>query len=169
MQFSVGVEYALHCLLNMVDLPDGVPIGIKDLAAYQGVSETYLSKMFTRLQKAGIVRSTPGVRGGYELARPADEITLWQVVEAIEGHTSLFQCQEIRKDCVLYQRKQPPTGLFSRPCFVHQVMLQAEQQMRAFLDEKTLLWLHQSREEVVLPEHLDATRQWFREALARRQ
>ena len=42
MQFSVGVEYALHCLLYMVDIPSGKSVGIKDLATYQGVAETYL-------------------------------------------------------------------------------------------------------------------------------
>ena len=55
MQFSIGVEYALHCLLYMIDIPSGKAVGIKDLAAFQGVSETYLSKVYTKLRKAGIV------------------------------------------------------------------------------------------------------------------
>ena len=68
MQYSVGVEYAIHCLLYLVDVPMGRSIGIKDLAAYQGVSESYLSKVFTKLKKSGVVKSVPGVNGGYELA-----------------------------------------------------------------------------------------------------
>jgi len=47
LQFSIGVEYALHCLLYMVDIPSGKTVGIKDLAAFQGVSETYLSKVYS--------------------------------------------------------------------------------------------------------------------------
>ena len=69
MQFSVGVEYALHSLFYMVELPQGKVIGIKELAAFNGISETYLSKVFTKLRKSGLVRSISGVKGGYELAR----------------------------------------------------------------------------------------------------
>ena len=71
MQLSVGVEYALHSLFFLQGLPQGKVIGIKELSALHGISETYLSKVFTRLRKSGIVRSVPGVKGGYELARPA--------------------------------------------------------------------------------------------------
>lgn len=77
MKYSVGVEYALHCLLYMVDLPAGQAVGIKDLALYQGVSETYLSKVFTRLRKAGLIQAAPGVKGGYRLLAKPEEITFW--------------------------------------------------------------------------------------------
>ena len=43
MKFSVGVEYAIHCLLYMVNMEDGKSIGIRDLSTFQGISETYLS------------------------------------------------------------------------------------------------------------------------------
>src|SRR6266568_2150847 len=98
LQFSIGVEYALHCLLYMIDIPSGKSVGIKDLATFQGVSETYLSKVYTKLRKAGIVRSIPGVNGGYELARKAEAITFWDIVEAVEGNSPLFQCVEIRQN-----------------------------------------------------------------------
>ena len=71
MQFSVGIEYAFHSLFYMVDLPDGKTVGIKQIAELNSISETYLSKTFSKLRKVGIVRSIPGVKGGYELARPA--------------------------------------------------------------------------------------------------
>ncbi|QBD76227.1 Rrf2 family transcriptional regulator [Ktedonosporobacter rubrisoli] len=165
MQFSIGVEYALHCLLNLVDLPPEVHVGVKDLATFEGISETYLSKVFTRLQKAGVVRSIPGVKGGYELARAANEITLWNVIEAIEGQAAIFQCQGIIKGCVLYREQQPPAEFFSGRCLIHSVMLQAEEQMRTFLRERTLLWLYEKREEIAPAQHLAATRQWFSDVL----
>ena len=49
MKFSVGVEYALHCLLYMVEMEETV--GIKELAKFQGISETYLSKVYGKLSK----------------------------------------------------------------------------------------------------------------------
>ncbi len=63
MKLSVGVEYALHCLLYMVDLDEGSSVSIKDLATFQGISETYLSKIYTKLSKDEIVKSVPGVKG----------------------------------------------------------------------------------------------------------
>lgn len=91
MKFSVGVEYALHCLLYMVNLEEGKSIGIRDLATFQGISESYLSKVYARLSKSGIIKSVPGVKGGYTLARSADKITFWDVVEAVEGREPFFQ------------------------------------------------------------------------------
>ncbi len=72
MQFSVGVEYAFHSLFYMVDLPEGKTVGIKQIAELNAISETYLSKSFAKLRKRGIVRSISDVKGGYELAKPAE-------------------------------------------------------------------------------------------------
>lgn len=104
MKMSVGVEYALHCLLYIVKLKDKDYVGIKDLAEFQGVSESYLSKVFTKLGKAGITKSVPGVKGGYELARPAENISFWDVVEAVEGKEPLFQCAEIRQKNIFLRK-----------------------------------------------------------------
>lgn len=83
MKFSVGIEYALHCLLYMVDLKENKSIRVRDFAEFQGISESYLSKTFTQLSKAGIVLSSPGIKGGYRLAKSPQSISFWDVVEAI--------------------------------------------------------------------------------------
>lgn len=83
MKYSVTVEYALHRLVQLISLPDQKTIGIKELAEFQGLSETYLSKVFSKLAKAGIVLSIPGVNGGYRLAKEASDITFWHVIRAI--------------------------------------------------------------------------------------
>lgn len=161
MQFSVGVEYALHCLLYMVDMPLGKSVGIKDLATYQGVSETYLSKVYTKLRKAGIVRSVPGVNGGYELAKTADQISFWDVVEAVEGTAPLFQCAEIRQKEILLDKDNLPDAYTKCPCGIKIVMHEAENQMRNYLKEKTLGWLHGQVQNKVPAEHRNATKEWF--------
>lgn len=161
MQFSVGVEYALHCLLYMVDPPAGKSFGVKDLAAFQGVSETYLSKVYTKLRKAGIVRATPGVNGGYELARPADAITFWDVVEAVEGSTPLFQCAEIRQNGILLDKNDLPDAYTKCPCLIKVVMHDAEDQMRQYLKEKTLRWLFDQVGNKIPADHVQATVEWF--------
>ena len=63
MQLNQGGEYAFHSLFYMVDMPVRSTIGIKELAELNKLSETYLSKIFTKLRKAGIVRSSQGGKG----------------------------------------------------------------------------------------------------------
>lgn len=167
MQFSIGIEYALHCLLYMVDLPLGKTVGIKDLAAFQGVSETYLSKVYTKLRKAGIINSIPGVNGGYELARLPENITFWNIVEAIEGTTPLFQCAEIRQNELLLDKNNLPDTYTKCPCLIKVVMLEGEQQMAQYLSNKTLGWLHEQVNNKIPKEHLNATTEWFNDIKSR--
>lgn len=161
MQFSVGIEYALHCLLYMVDMPSGKSVGIKDLAAYQGVSETYLSKVYTKLKKAGIVKSIPGVNGGYELARKPDNITFLDVINAIEGTSPLFQCAEIRQNEILLDKDNLPDTHTKCPCIIKVVMTEAEDQMRQYLHNKTLAWLYDQVKSKLPDDDRRATIDWF--------
>ena len=167
MHFSIGVEYALHCLLYMVDIPSGKAVGIKDLAAFQGVSETYLSKVYTKLRKAGIVRSISGVNGGYELARTPENITFWHIVEAVEGTTPLFQCAEIRQNEILLDKNNLPDSYTKCPCLIKVVMLEAEDQMRQYLNNKTLAWLHEEVKNKIPDGHGKATIEWFNNTKSR--
>ena len=167
MQFSVGVEYALHCLLYMVDIPSGKAVGIKDLAAFQGISETYLSKVYTKLTKAGIVKSIPGVNGGYELARGPENITFWDVVEAIEGTSPLFQCAEIRQNNILLDKDNLPDAYTKCPCLIKVVMLEAEDEMRRYLKNKTLRWLYDQVRNKLPEEQMEATKKWFSDTKSR--
>jgi len=161
LQFSIGVEYALHCLLYMIDIPSGKSVGIKDLATYQGVSESYLSKVYTKLRKSGLVRSIPGVNGGYELARSPEKITFWDIVEAVEGTSPLFQCVEIRQKELLLDKNNLPDTYTKCPCLIKVVMLEAEDKMRQYLHNKTLAWLHDQVKNKIPEEHSKATIEWF--------
>jgi Rrf2 family protein len=151
----------------MVDIPSGKSVGIKDLATFQGVSETYLSKVYTKLRKSGIVKSIPGVNGGYELARSADSITFWNIVEAIEGTSPLFQCAEIRQKELLLDKNNLPDSYTKCPCLIKVVMLDAEDQMRQYLKDKTVAWLHEQVKDKVPEEHKRATIEWFNHAKSR--
>jgi Rrf2 family protein len=142
MHYSVGVEYGLHCLVYLIDLPEDSTIGIKELAAFQGVSETYLSKIFGKLAKAGIVRSVPGVKGGYRLAKPPAEISFWDVVEAVEGARPIFQCKNVKDQCLLYKDDQY-AGCALSYCTINLTMIEAEERMRDYLRGKTLAWLNE--------------------------
>lgn len=161
MQYSVGVEYALHCLLHLVDNTKGGNIGIKELATYQGVSETYLSKIFTKLKKAGILMSITGVKGGYELLKPAKEITFWDVIEAIEGSSYNFQCHEIRQREIILDKNNLPDSYEKCPCLIKTVMTDAEEVMRENLRGKNIEWLQSEVQKKVSKELSDKKTLWF--------
>jgi len=158
MQYSIGVEYALHCLVYLTDIPEDSPIGIKELSSFQGISETYLSKIFTKLSKAGIVSSVPGVKGGYKLAKSPNEISFWDVIEAVEGPKPIFQCKNIKDNGYLYRDK-----VCSAPssCTINLVMLSAEEKMRDYLRSKTLLWLNEELNGVLSKQIREDTRMYF--------
>ena len=140
MQYSVGVEYAFHSLFYMVDLPEHKNIGIKQIAELNKLTETYLSKVFAKLRKAGIVRSVTGVKGGYELARQAKDISFWDIIEAIEGPSYYFQCAEIRKKNIFVD--DPSVFTDKCPCLIKVVIQDAEELFRNQLKSKTLRWLY---------------------------
>lgn len=131
-----SVEYALHGLLWLVAPGAGTPSS-RDLAELQGVSPAFLAKIFPKLEKAGIVHAQPGLRGGYRLAKAAAEISVLDVVEAIEGRKPLFECQEIRGRCAVFGER-PPQWATSGVCGIHAVMLRAEQAMRRELARSSL-------------------------------
>lgn len=163
MKFSVGVEYAIHCLIYMVELEPGKCIGVHDLADFQGISESYLSKTFAKLSKADIVKSMPGVRGGYALARKAEDINFWDVIEAVEGKDPFFRCQEIRCNGMMVDKNHLPPEYTKSPCLISEVMHEGENQMKRYLETKSVYWLfdqvfnHQFTEE-----KRTKTIEWFR-------
>lgn len=122
------VEYGLHCLLWLAE-PGAAAASSRDLAELQGVSPSFVAKIFPRLEKAGIVSATPGIHGGYRLARPAAQISVLAVVDAIEGRKPLFECQEIRSRCTLFKGRAPAWST-QGVCAIHAVMLRAELRMR---------------------------------------
>ena len=163
MQYSVGVEYSLHCLLHLVDVGNEGNIGIKELAMYQGVSESYLSKIFTKLKKSGLLKSVIGVKSGYELAKPAEEISFWDVIEAIEGSSYQFQCNEIRQKEAILDPMDLPESFEKCPCLIKIVMTEAEEEMRNYLKGKSLAWLHEEVKGKLSKNIIDQKISWFKE------
>ncbi|BBI33979.1 RrF2 family transcriptional regulator [Cohnella abietis] len=161
MQYSIGVEYGLHCLVYLIDLPPDATIGIKELSAFQGVSETYLSKIFSKLTKAGIVSSVPGAKGGYRLAKSPEEVSFWDVVEAVEGATPIFQCKNIKNNSYLCQDEDYAACTRASPCVINLTMLEAEDSMRNVLRKKSLSWLNEELDRVLTPQSRKDTREYF--------
>lgn len=135
--YGSSVEYGLHCLLSLVVPPESGPPSSRELADFVGVSSSYVAKLFTQLAQAGLVTSGEGIQGGYRLARDPSQVSVWDVVSALEGNKPLFRCREIRRNCVLFEGN-PPHWATCGLCPIHRVMREAEQRMRQSLEAVTL-------------------------------
>ena len=143
MQFSKSTDYALHALVHLGHPGRNQHVGIKELSSTLGVSESYLSKIMSKLRQDGIVRAVPGVNGGYELARPASQITFLDVIHVIEGRQRLFECSNSssRQHQLLTEEgaeQQRQEHLEKKECLVEKVMYGAEQHLHNYLKEHTI-------------------------------
>jgi Rrf2 family protein len=163
---GTGVEYGLHCLLWLVDSKPG-RASVRDLAELQGVSPSYVAKIFPKLDKGGIVEAQEGFTGGYRLAKPADQITVLEVIEAIDGKKPLFDCQQIRGRCAVFGDAAPgwATG---GVCAVHAVMIRAEQVMREELAKTTLADIAHTLNQKAPAQFAGEIREWLADRVDQR-
>ena len=157
MKLSDGVEWSVHCCSVLGALPEGTSVSGSHLAEFHGVPAAYLAKHLQALGAAGIVRSSPGRRGGYSLARPADEVTLLDIVLAVEGDERAFRCTEIRR--------RGPSGLddscYADACGIAVAMRNAEDAWRASLAAVSLGDLVASLDESVHPDQMERAVDWL--------
>ncbi len=78
-------DYGLRAMLDLAERYGQGPVQSESIAKRQDISDAYLDQLLTLLRRAGLVRSVRGPRGGHELVRPAGEITLMEVLTALEG------------------------------------------------------------------------------------
>ena len=97
MKLPESTEWLLHATAALAQLDAGASASAAQLAEHYDVPAAYLAKQLQSLVRAGVLTATTGPRGGFRLARPADEITLLQVVEAVDGSSPFYQCNEIRQ------------------------------------------------------------------------
>ena len=160
MRISEGVEWGIHCCTLLAALPPDRTLPSARLAEYHGVPPAYLAKHLQALSRAGLVESVPGPRGGYRLARGANEITVLDVVEAIEGNEPAFECTEIRQRGPIAQAPE----CYPRKCGVARTMWAAEAAWQAALRAQTIDDLVAGVIEEAPPAALTAGVEWLRQA-----
>jgi Rrf2 family cysteine metabolism transcriptional repressor len=96
MLFSTKAEYGVRLMVELGrragDGPDAVPISLAAVAGAETLPLAYLEHLVAKLRDAGLVGSVRGAHGGYRLARPASEISMREVVEALEGPIAPMEC-----------------------------------------------------------------------------
>jgi Rrf2 family protein len=84
-RISAKVDYAVRAAIELAATPDAKPIRAERLATAQGIPLDFLQNILSELRHAGIVRSHRGVDGGFRLARDADQVTIADIIRAVEG------------------------------------------------------------------------------------
>lgn len=148
-----GVEAALHCAAVLAELPAGRVLSGRDLAALHGLSESYLLKHMRALTAAGVTEAVPGPRGGFRLARAPGQVSLLDVVEAVDGPGPAFVCREIRQKGDV--TSNDPCA-YRKACFIKRRMLTAERAWRESLRGQTLADLMADARAEVGAENLQA-------------
>jgi Rrf2 family transcriptional regulator, cysteine metabolism repressor len=92
MMFSTKAEYGVRVMVELARRAGQEPVPLAEIAAQGGLPLAYLEHLVARLRKAGLLDSRRGSHGGYLLARPASEITMAELVEALEGSIAPIEC-----------------------------------------------------------------------------
>lgn len=98
MKISTKGRYGLRLMVELAKSEDGAPLSIKEIAKKQGISDKYLEQIIISLSREGLVTGRRGSKGGYVLARPAEEITAGEVLRAAEGSLAPVDCAEFGCD-----------------------------------------------------------------------
>ena len=120
-------EYGLRGLLFLAKQPTDRLFLVSEVSKAQRIPETYLAKIFQRLSKTGLLKSTRGLNGGFNLGKPAKEITMKQVIEALEGPIALNRCLLRQGECDEEEN-----------CPLHGIFAEAQEKFLEVLDRTTI-------------------------------
>ena len=100
MQITRQADYAVRAVLYLAGLSNGRRAPTSEIARKQNIPPSFLAKIVSQLSVAGVVQTSRGARGGVSLARPSHDITLLEVIEAIDGPIMLNECVLDSKACI---------------------------------------------------------------------
>jgi len=127
MRISSKADYAVRATAELAAVEGKGPVTAERLSKAQDIPLTFLLKILSELRHAGVVRSHRGAEGGYELARPADRITLADVIRAVEG--PLANVHEARPEEIRYEGPAKP---------LREVWVAVRANLRAVLEHVTV-------------------------------
>ena len=98
MKLSTKGRYGLRALIDLAVHSEREPVSISSISARQNISERYLEQLVGKLKRAGIVKSVRGVQGGYQLAKEAEDISVGEVLRALEGSLEAVECPGLKEE-----------------------------------------------------------------------
>jgi Rrf2 family protein len=134
MKLPESTEWVLHSAAVLAQLEPGATASAAQLAEHHDLPVAYLAKQLQALVRAGLLAASTGPRGGFRLARPAEQITMLAVVEAVDGGSPFYTCHEIRQR----GRAATPPEQCRETCGLAAVMAGAEAAWRQSLRAVTI-------------------------------
>lgn len=98
MKLSTKGRYGLRALIDLALYSEEEAVSISSIAARQNISESYLEQLAAKLKKAGIIKSIRGASGGYRLARDPEEISVGDILRALEGSLEAVECAGLKEE-----------------------------------------------------------------------
>lgn len=144
MKLSTKGRYAVTAMLDLAIHEKQRPVTLADISHCQGISLSYLEQLFARLRKSGLVKGVRGPGGGYHLARSASEITVADVISAVDEKVDVTRC-EGREDCQEGER-----------CLTHDLWKELSQRIYNFLNTINLADLVQRNSVVEIARRQDS-------------
>jgi len=126
MEISRRTDYGVRLILDLAGLPDGKRASTQEIAQRQNIPAPFLAKIISHLSLSGLVNTHRGAGGGVRLARPAAEINLLQVIEALDGPVRLNRCVVEAGMCPQ-----------DKTCPVHHVWARAQEHLVTTLNDTT--------------------------------
>jgi len=126
MQLTTKGRYAVTAMLDLASNDSTKPVTLDMISQRQNISLSYLEQLFAKLRKASLVRSVRGPGGGYLLNLNAVDVTLTQIIEAVDENIDLRRCHG-SKDC-----------LRGKQCLSHHLWCEVSDQIRGFLSTRNL-------------------------------
>ena len=125
MKLSTKGQYGVRAMYDLACFYGGAPQSVKCIAERENIPEAYLEQLIAPLRKAGLVLSLRGAQGGYLLARPPQEISVGEILRALEGPLAAT-------DCVLSECEK------AEGCVMHALWLRVHRGVNAVMDSITL-------------------------------
>jgi len=126
MQLTTKGRYAVTAMLDLASKESTKPVTLELISQRQNISLSYLEQLFAKLRKASLVKSIRGPGGGYLLNISPKEITLTQIIEAVDENIDLRRCHGL-KNC-----------LRGKQCLSHHLWCEVSDQIRGFLSTRNL-------------------------------
>lgn len=98
MKLSTKGRYGLRAMVDVARFGETGPVPISSVSVREGISVNYLEQLFSRLRRAGLIQSVRGAQGGYALTKPAEEMSVGEILRALEGDLFPVKCAELTGD-----------------------------------------------------------------------
>ncbi|WP_052254525.1 Rrf2 family transcriptional regulator [Salinicoccus sp. YB14-2] len=158
MQMKTGVEQSVYAVLLLNMLPERAVLHSEVISEQLGVSPTYFQKLLRKLVSADIIKSAPGVKGGFKLNKDPEDIRVYDIYVAVEGQQSLYSPSGILDDMLELEKDD-------RCCVLEELMDEAEASWKKVLKRETIASLSEDINSRRFTDNITDLKKWVEEKM----